>query len=339
MRILFTISHPSHANFFKEAARILKKEGYEIFISVLDRGKLIQVVDKEYRGFDKFVAGKHKGSRLSIIFNVNILRFFRLLKYSSVNHIDFGLSVGSFTLGAALKLLFTPNVQFDDDPERKMNIILEKLTADAIYFPPVIKPKGKIKIFNALKEWSHLSPKYFTPEKSHLEEYNIKENEYIFIRDISTGSLNYMKQDPDIILNLSKSLPKNLKVLLSLEDKSRFNDYPSDWIILHEPVRDIYSLIYYSKMVISSGDSMAREAAMLGVPSVYCGFRKMKANQILIDKGLLHQTNPGEELDLINGILSNKILFSEREEVRSKLLDEWEDVTELIVKLVRNIKL
>ncbi|MCX6164182.1 MAG: DUF354 domain-containing protein, partial [Ignavibacteriae bacterium] len=78
MRILITLSHPSHANFFKEAAKIFKKEGYDILISVLDRGRLIQIVNKEYLGFERYIAGKHKGSWLSIIFSVNILNFLKL---------------------------------------------------------------------------------------------------------------------------------------------------------------------------------------------------------------------------------------------------------------------
>ena len=39
--------------------------------------------------------------------------------------------------------------------------------------------------------------------------------------------------------------------------------------------------MYYSQIVISSGDSGAyREGAMLGVPSIYAGNRDMPANDI-----------------------------------------------------------
>ncbi|MFA5405559.1 MAG: hypothetical protein WC358_11550, partial [Ignavibacteria bacterium] len=149
MRVLITISHPSHANFFKEAAKILSNNGCEIFISTLDRGSLVRIVDKEFIDFNRFVAGKHRGNKSSIIFNVNILRFLKLLKFSFSNEIDFGISVGSFTLGAAMRLLFKPNVQFDDDPERGISTILEKITATELYYPPIINPTKKIKTFNA----------------------------------------------------------------------------------------------------------------------------------------------------------------------------------------------
>lgn len=338
MRILIIISHPSHANFFKEAARILNKDGFEVYISVLNRGKLVQIVDKEYQGFEKFIAGRHGGNKLSIMLDVNILRFLKLLKFSFVNKIDFGLSVGSFTLGAALTLLFKPNVQFDDDPERGINMFLEKITSTELFFPPVINPGKKIRIFNALKEWAHLSPEYFTPKINYLKEYALVPKEYILIREISTGSLNYMNQDPNIILNFASKIPKEFKVVLSLEYKKNFLKYPEDWLILNEPVSNIHSLIYYSKLVISSGDSMAREAAMLGVPGIYCGFRDMKANDILINKGLLFHSIPDNVIDTVNDIICNRIRFKEQELIRNELKNEWEDITQVIVNIVRNYK-
>jgi uncharacterized protein len=336
LKVLITISHPSHANFFKEATRILSKDGCQIFISVLDRGRLVQIVDKEYLGYERFIAGEHKGNKLSIIFNVNILRFLKLLKFSFTNEIDFGLGVGSFTLGAAMKLLFKPNIQFDDDPERTINIILEKITSTKLFFPPVLKPGKKIKIFNALKEWAYLSPKYFSPDENILEEFGLRQKEYILIREISTGSMNYMAQDPNIIYNLSKDIPKDYKVLLSLEDKTDFKKYPEDWIILNEPVADFYSLIYFSKLVISSGDSMAREAAILGVPGIYCGFRKMKANDILIKRGMIFHSKPEEVITFIKDIINGNIKIERQEDIRNQLLNEWEDVTELIVNIVKH---
>ena len=74
--------------------------------------------------------------------------------------------------------------------------------------------------------------------------------------------------------------------MLSLEDKSTKERYPEDWILLEEPVEGIHSLIYYSCALISSGDSMAREAALLGVPSYYLGIRyDMPAKSCCIKAG------------------------------------------------------
>ncbi|MCX6166339.1 MAG: DUF354 domain-containing protein, partial [Ignavibacteriae bacterium] len=231
-----------------------------------------------------------------------------------------------------------PNIQFDDDPGRVANVLLEKLTSTKLYFPPIIQKTKKINTFNALKEWAHLSPKYFSPDNECLEEFGLTPNEYIIIREISTGSLNYMAQDPNIILNIADEIPKEYKVVLSLENKTYFNKYPDNWIILNEPAADFYSLIYYSKLIISTGDSMPREAAMLGVPGIYCGFRKMKANDILITKGMVFHCKQDEVIPMVKNIVNNKILFKEKEIFRNELMNEWDDVTELIVNIVKNYK-
>ena len=50
-------------------------------------------------------------------------------------------------------------------------------------------------------------------------------------------------------------------------------------VVEKRQIEDIHSLIYYSAGLVSSGDSMAREAALLGVPAYYLGIRyDMPAN-------------------------------------------------------------
>ena len=38
----------------------------------------------------------------------------------------------------------------------------------------------------------------------------------------------------------------------------------------------MHTLLYYAKCVISSGDTVAREAALLGTPAIYIGGRDME---------------------------------------------------------------
>jgi predicted glycosyltransferase len=83
---------------------------------------------------------------------------------------------------------------------------------------------------------------------------------------------------------------------------------------------------------------MARESAMLGVPGIYCGFREMKANDILIKKGMLFHSKPDEVADLAKKILNDEFNFKGQEDFRNELLNEWEDVTGLIVRTVKDFE-
>ena len=134
-------------------------------------------------------------------------------------------------------------------------------------------------VHNTLKEWAYLNPRTFVPKVEVLERYGVKPKEYMFLREVSVGTINYTGQESGAILGIKDMIPKGMKVLLSLEEKKRRKEYPEDWILLQEPIEDIHSLIYYAAGLVSSGDSMAREAALLGVPAYYLGIRyTMPAN-------------------------------------------------------------
>ncbi len=334
MNILIDIIHPAHLNLFKHLIFDLNSKGHNVIVTCINRGKLPLIAEKELYPQKVHFIGKHRGTKYSILFEANLLRFFQLFFFILKRKVDVGISFGSFLMGANLRLMRKPNIHLSDDPERKINAILELMTCTERYLPPIITPSGKTKTFNALKEWSYLSPTYFTPSETVLKEYGLEPNKYFFIREVSTGSLNYLDQEAGIISSFADKLPKEYKVVFSLEDKSFKHLYPQHWILLKEPVSDIHSLIYYSKIVISSGDSMAREGAMLGNLSIYCGGRIMKANQLLIEKNILYKIEPNLVVEFIENMLNGGFDFSKQDEFRNNLLNEWVDVNSFLKKLI-----
>ncbi len=333
MKILFDIMHPAHINFFKNMIRICREQGHEVVITVLNRGKVPSIVRRELPDEEVHVIGRHRGTRYSILMEANILRFLRMFAFLLRRRPDIGLSVGSFVAGMGFRLLGRRNYQVDDDPERFWNVALEKFTATRLFFPEGISDNHpRISNFNCLKEWAYLSPRYFEPNAAVLEPYGVREREYIFIREVSTGSLNYMNQAKNPVASISGKFPPGYKVLLSLEDKSTREQYPAEWIVLREPVEDIHSLMYFSKCVVSSGDSMAREGAMLGVPAVYCGSRDMRANQVLIDRQMLHHLSPDETVRFLHQLAAGEAGVEDQHRRRQALLAEWDDINYLLLR-------
>jgi len=339
-KILFDFGHPAHVNFFKPAITQLLKEQYDIHISVLNRGKLPDIVKREFSGFPVYVLGKHQGTVFSILWEANIKKLLELRKLCAKIKPDIGVAVYGFLMGAAMRLRGRPNIQFSDDPERKINTRLQKWTASILSFPIFFtSPKGKIQRFRALKEWAYLSPDYFTPNVEALKEYDLEPKKYIFVREVSNGSLNYQGQAANVVAQFANKFPRDYKVILSLEDKKTANQYPENWIILKEPVKDIHSLIYYSKCVVSSGDSMAREGAMLGVPSIYCGFRIMLANKVMQDEKMLLCDTPENTVQLMQQIVDGTFSFECQDIFRGRLREEWEDVTQYTINLIKKYTL
>lgn len=339
MKLIIDICHPAHVNFFRPVIYLLKKNEYQIKITVLDRGKLPAIANNVFPGFDLQITNKHRGTIWSILFEANVLKFFKLFWICYKFKPDIGISAGSFVLGTVLKILGIPNIQFDDDPERNANLFLERITATKLYFPVFYANiSRKVGKYNALKEWSYLSTRHFIPDPNIPQQLGLKHKGYIFIREVSVGTLNYLGQGKSLIASISSLFPQQIKVILSLEDKSTISNYPVEWILLREPVMDIHSLMYFSKVIISSGDSMAREGAILGVPSIYCGIREMAANRIMIEKGMLIKNSNITELpQIVRNVIDGKVSFEDQVSFREKITNEWEDVPTFILNSINSL--
>ncbi|MCB0587595.1 MAG: DUF354 domain-containing protein [Phaeodactylibacter sp.] len=331
-KVLIDIYHLPQFNFFKNAILNFKPEEVDVFC--VNRGKLFPVIKHELPGYRITCLGdyKHNKGMWSMVFRIIVPRIYRLFRLIGRKQYKFILTA-NYQANFIGRLKGIPNIAFNDDP-RKFVFPFLKFSADEVYLPPFGPQYQGVRIFNALKEWAYLSPAYFTPDEAALEPYGLKPGAYIFIREVSTKTSNYLSQQEDIVLSVSRDFPPEWKVVLSLENKENTGRYPKNWLILEEPVTDIHSLMYYSQIVISSGDSMAREGAMLGVPSIYAGNRDMPANEILIRKDMLLKLEPGEIVPVVKKIKEGELTFKEQESFRHELYEEWDDVTKLILTKV-----
>ena len=335
-KVLVDLYHLPQYNFFKNV--ILTFDPSEIDIYCVNRGKLLDVIRYELPGYNIIAIGdyKHNKGMFSMIFKIIIPRMFRLFKDIKANKYRFVITA-HYQANFIAKLRGIPNIAFIDDP-RKFVFPLLKFSADEVYLPPFESQFKGVKYFNALKEWSYLSPQYLTPDINALNEYKLKPKEYVFIREVSTNTSNYLAQDQGIILAISQNFPPSTKVLLSVENKEDIPRYPDSWIILKEPVRHIHSLMYFSQIVISSGDSVAREGAMLGVPSIYAGIREMPANLIMIKKGMLMKLEPQDIIETVLKIINGKLVFPEQNKFRQMLFEEWDNFTTVLLNKLKENK-
>ena len=333
MKILFDICHLPQLNFFKPA--LLKLGPDKVDITCVNRGKLISVIKNELPRYNYFVFGdyKYNTTSFSTIFNIIIPRFFQLFNHISRSNYFLVVSAASaYQLSLVSFLKGIPSIGFNDDP-RKLTFNIAKYFSNDFYIPSFKYTTNDASRFYALKEWSYLSPDFFTPSNYVLDEYGLASGKYVFIRDVSTRTLNYKHQTENKIQLLSSKLTD--RIVLSLENKDARHLYPRDWIVLEEPVSDIHSLMFYSKFVISTGDSMAREGGMLGVTSIYLGEREMPANQMLANEGILHKLDCLKFLDLYQNDPGFFIRTeSQKNQFRQYLHGKWDNVTQLILSLV-----
>ncbi|OQP51695.1 DUF354 domain-containing protein [Niastella populi] len=339
MKILFDIKHPAQLNLFKGISKELQEENWEVTICYLQRGKLPGIIKKEYPGFNTVPVGSSNGTKWSILWDGNIKRTLAFLDLIKKENYNICVAASSIPLALACKIAGIPVIQFYDDPERRRINRINAGLSSQLFFPPIVEKSSKVSVFNCLKEWSYLSPSRFKPAEKALTPYGLEPYEYIFVREVSNKSFNYYNQQDGIISSFAGNIHTNTRVVLSLEDKSYAGRYPKHWTILQEPVEDIHSLIYYSRLVLSSGDSMAREGAMLGVPGIYCGTRKMKANELLMEAGLLQHLPGDSALPFINKCIDMHFDREKQSGTRNQLLQQWDDMTVFMKEQINRYKL
>lgn len=348
MTIWIDICHTPQFNFYKPLITTLSKEGHQVFITVLERGRTPLIVKRETETLTNvsvIVIGRHKMTKLSAIVDANLIRIGLLWCWARRQKIDIALSncMAAMIVG---KLLNIPRYAFDDDPQT-IDFVPKKITAIqsnyCLYEAPEVKTGSVVQVLRCLKEWAYLSPRVFGPNIKALEQYGVEPKKYIFLREVTVGTVNYAGQQIGAIRNIQTLIEqlqdadgKKIKVLFSLEEKNKRNLYPDDWILLQEPVQDIHSLIYYSLGLVSSGDSMAREAALLGVPAYYLGIRySMPANRAAAKVAKLQNErtmNIQQWLQQLN--ITPELALQQQKLVRQQIDNDFIDINWYMLNLV-----
>ena len=351
MNILIDIGHTPQLNFYKNLILTLSARGNHVYVVVLKRGRLPQIARYELGNVpnvEVVAIGRHRMNKWSAILESNLLRIFQLLWWSLGKNIDVVLSNGAL---AHIVGWFhrAPGFAFGDDPQvwdYRPKLFFCTQSAYCIYeSQKPLNPKAKI--LPCLKEWAYLAPNVFRHNVEALSEYGVQPKQYLFLREVSVGTVNYAGQASGAVLGIVPEIQKmqalhpELKVLLSLEEKHRRAEYPADWILLQEPIKDIHSLIYYSAGLVSSGDSMAREAALLGVPAYYLGIRyDMPANAAAAKVAQLQNLKTQPIADWLTNTLSIDPEAAEwhQQQLRTHINDTFIDINAYMLSLVENVK-
>lgn len=351
MNILIDIGHTPQLNFYKNLIHTLAERGGYIYVVVLKRGRLPQIAQYELGDIPNVEVvpiGRHRMNKGSAILEANLLRLFQMLWWSLGKHIDVVLSNGALAhiVGWFHRAY---GFAFGDDPQvwdYRPKLFFCTQSAYCIYeSQKPLSPKAKI--LPCLKEWAYLAPNVFKHDVEALAEYGVLPKQYLFLREVSVGTINYAGQASGAVLGIVPEIQKmqalhsELKVLLSLEEKHRRAEYPADWILLQEPIKDIHSIIYYSAGLISSGDSMAREAALLGVPAYYLGIRyDMPANAAAAKVAQLQNQKTQPIADWLCNTLSLPPQAAElhQKQLRTHINDTFIDINAYMLSLVENVE-
>lgn len=335
------MGHPAHYHNLKNCIRILEERGDEVLVVARGKDVLFDLIDTEDWEVVKWPA-RSSGGKLSLVSNilkreVKLLALVRRFKPDLMAGTDLGIThVG--------KLLGIPSVVINEDDSHAIPL-MAKLAfpyATALLAPNCCdqSPANHKKIgYEGYHELAYLHPDYFSPDRSLLPAEMRDAERYFILRFASLHAHHDDGRsgiDDELANELIELLRPFGKVFITSERKLSEGLEPFR-IPVHPSV--IHHAMAFADLYIGDSQTMAAEAAVLGVPSI-------RFNDFVGELSYLEELE--HTYELTKGIKTNepeillntarewventslKSLFAER---RTKMLNATIDVTKRWVEV------
>lgn len=337
LKIIVDINHPAHVHFFKNFIWAMQRRGHKVLVTASYKD-IAQDLLKKYH--IPFVHMGTYGDNLIIKILQVPLMFWRMLMVGKKFKADIFLGVASSRAAQAAWALGKKSILFDDTLY-KPNILLYLPFVTKVFTPDCVKMNlGPKQVrYAGYHQLTCLHPNYFRPDSTMLEEYGLKPDQFFIIRFVS------WKAGHDLLshgfsekgkIALIKNLAKFGQPIITSEAALPPELQPYKMKIAKEKMHDILA---YARMVISEGGTMASEAAVLGVPSIFVSSLNADTLSEQSQKYGLLLTFGHEDKAIqgINRLLKQKNLKKLWQAKRDKLLRDKIDVTKLIIETVENL--
>ena len=269
MRILFDIGHPAHVHLFKNVRQILLKQGHNVYFVARDKEITHQLLEAYHI---QYLPGSIQINGLKSVFELWPW-FKKVRKYVAELGIDLVVSIGSPAGAWAARLKGIPHLAFNDTETAPEQRFLYLPASTKVYTPScLLKDFGKKQIrYNGIHDLSYLRPEHFTPDSSVVTQLGLKEQEkYAIIRSVSWNAshdrISGQKTTAGLFREIVEMVSKKFTVFISAEG-ALADELKSKRLLL--PPHRLHDALAFASAVISDGATMATEAAVLGIPSLY----------------------------------------------------------------------
>ena len=309
MKVWVDFTASAHPLVFRPLVELLEAQGHEVEITARDYAQTLQLI--ESHGMTATVIGHHGGRSALGKARQMRARLGALRKWAKPRNFDLALAHGSHELTMTARRLGIPSSTTFDYEWAWLQHQLGCRAATRVVVPDSIPPERlksygavppKLQQYPGLKEEYYLSD--FEPDDAVLRDWSIDPAKVLVV----------LRPPPDVSLYHRHSnplFPMTLEHLGRLENVHAFviprTDEQRDFVkslelpsvIVPDQSVDAQSLIAFSDLVVSSGGTMNREAAALGIP-VYTTFggRLGGVDEQLMRDGRLRPLTDPRALDL-----------------------------------------
>lgn len=302
MRILIDIVHPADVLFFRRPMLRFAELGHETL--VLSRHK-----DVTCGLLDEFgISHRPVSTASSGLVGLGLEMMRRSLTTTLAARgfrPDVMLGFGGVAIAHAGKLLGIPSLSFYDTENATLQAKVTWPFISHLYVPEnyqATTPVGRTTRLSGVKELSYLHPAYFMPQRDLAVEAGLDpDQDNTFIRLVAwraNHDIGKTGWDESTLRNVIAHLPG--RVHLSSEVP-----LPADLLPLRYrgKLSTVHHLIGFCRLFVGESASMAAEAALLGVPSIYAADFKLGYIDELVGAGLMQQVTPDRTLEAIDATL------------------------------------
>jgi predicted glycosyltransferase len=343
MKILFDITHPFAVHLYKNFIWQMEKQGHQI--KVLARDKDVTLKLLKYYSIEHQVIGSSSKGFIGLLWEW-LRRDIEIYKIASKMHPDILMGVNNPCLAHSARLSGGKYINLTETKHARLENLLTHPFTDLINTTPTYgKDFGKKHVrYDSYPELAYLHTNYFKPDPSILDELGLSKGEICFVIRFVAWRASHDLGKAGLSMAVKRELVDILKrqgrVFISAEDS--LPDEFEQYRITLTPEK-IHDLLYFARLYIGEGATMASEAAVLGTPAIYVnplkiGYLGEQENKY----GLVYNFHrPNDErkaiLDKVKELLSNKNLKEESKLSRGRLLNEKCDLTKFMIEQVGNL--
>ncbi|KPK65867.1 MAG: hypothetical protein AMK73_01695 [Planctomycetes bacterium SM23_32] len=337
MRALFDLTHPADVHFFKHLIWLLQKRGHKVLVASRDKDVEIELL--EAIGI-AHVCLSRKGAGLMGMGLELLTRNAMMLNLARRFRPDILVGATGVSVGPIGALLHVPRIFREENEHgwlvRAMGVPFATYVMTGTGYRKELGPRHVR--YRGTWVQTYLAPQYFHPCPDHVHAAGIDPTRpYIVLRLVSWGATHdfgLRGAETKDILEVVSRLSRFGRVIISCEGplpeslQSHRNPVP---------VQHIHDLLASASLCLGEGGTMAAEAAVLGVPSVYCNPLFVGYMDALErDYGLARSARSlPEGLRLAERLLARPNLREEWRQKRQKLLSDSEDIVMFMHNLLR----
>ena len=272
MNVLIQLSHPAQYHSFKNVARNLMNDGHQVLVVIKSKDILEDLLKEAGLPYVNVNEHAHRGSKVGMIWDM-LVREWRIVRLCQKHKID--LLMGSTPEVAHVGwFLRKHRVNIGEDDAAILSNFI-KLTKSFVetYLAPKSCDMGVIEHktvhYRGFQKLAYMHPHWFKADADVVRKYGINPDKTYFLIRFAKLNAHHDKGikgiSNDIARRLVELLAPHGKIYITSERalEPEFEQYR-----LHINPLDIHHIMAFATLYIGDSQSMANEAAMLGVPSL-----------------------------------------------------------------------